>query len=281
MLRVNIGQRSSLRLVKNVKGVALALGLAVTGAAAPPASASTSQALTARSAIAATAGGKSMGPKASQPAVIGQPCPAGARRNDVSGRPSSCLNTSVAGRVWVWSSPIPTVVTDLSVPGSWSGVSIDESGLSAPNQSPPLSSNYQSRYDMESALINEVNSWRQGLGLAPLAHDPRLSHLSKFWAERFDDPQFQGRGTSHCPGSICALRANELGYMSFGEVIRPFTPVPKGDVSGERFFIDSPPHYAILTGNYTHIGFAFHPVAGPDGRPRGFVVVGQTARSRS
>jgi uncharacterized protein YkwD len=183
-------------------------------------------------------------------------------------------------RIWVWSTPIPTVVTDVSVPGSWAGVLTDDSGLSASSQPQPISPSYQSRSDMESALINEVNSWRVGRGLAPLAHDPRLSRLSKYWAERFDDTEFQGRNTSHCPNKLCAVRANELGYMSFGEVIRPFTPVPKGDVSGERFFIDSPAHFSILTGKYTHVGFAFHPLTGPDGRPSGFVVVGQTARSR-
>ncbi len=129
---------------------------------------------------------------------------------------------------------------------------------------------------MAQRLLELVNGWRAQKGLAPLTMDPRLSQLSKHWAERIDAPEFAGRGTVHCPATLCAARVNELGYQGFGEVVRPWTPLPTGDLSAERYFIDSPPHFAILTSpRYTHIGIAFHVKA--DGT---MAVVGQTARSR-
>ncbi len=134
---------------------------------------------------------------------------------------------------------------------------------------------------MSLRLVELVNSWRAAKGIAPLIVDPRLERLTKFWAERLGTGQFTGGTGSHCPKTLCSTRAYELGYTAFGEVIRPWTPIPAGDLDAERFFIDSPPHYAILTNpRFTHIGFSFHIVTDSTGRPSSMVVVGQVGRSR-
>lgn len=134
---------------------------------------------------------------------------------------------------------------------------------------------------MSVGLVDIVNSWRASKGIAPLVIDQRLERLAKFWAERSGTGEVAGGTGAHCPKTLCSVRANELGYTSFGEVIRPSTPVPTGTLDAERFFIDSPPHFAILTDpRFTHIGFAFHIVTDSSGRPSSMVVVGQVGRSR-
>ncbi len=212
--------------------------------------------------------------------VIGQPCRPGGRGVDAAGRNATCMTTS-GGRLWTWSDPIGTPVTNVAVPPSWSGVVTDNSGFNATPAPRALTSGYRDREAMAQELVREVNQWRAAKGLAPLSIDPRLEQLSKFWAERIDNPEFQGRGTVHCPAGLCAVRTSELGYIGFGEVVRPWTPIPAGDLANERYFIDSPPHFAILTDpKYTHIGFAFHVVSDANGNPQSMVVVGQVGRSR-
>jgi uncharacterized protein YkwD len=207
--------------------------------------------------------------------VIGQPCSSGQRGVDAGGKAARCITASY-GRIWTWTAPIGSPVTDVAVPPSWSGITNDNTGLNAVPAPQPISPTYADREAMANRLVELVNQWRAQKGRAPLTMDPRLNRLSKFWAERINAPEFSGRTTSHCPASLCAARVNELGYSGFGEVIRPSTPVPAGDLANERYFIDSPPHFAILTdARYTHIGFAFH--VKPDGT---MAVVGQTARSR-
>jgi Cysteine-rich secretory protein family len=216
----------------------------------------------------------------SSPVVIGQPCRPGGRAVDANGRAAGCI-TSSTGRFWVWTDPIGSPVTNLAVPPSWSEITTDKNGLNAVPAPRPLTALYADRQAMAEKLVQQVNEWRAAKGVAPLTIDPRLEQLSKFWAERIDDPQFQGRGTVHCPPNLCAARTTELGYMGFGEVIRPWTPMPAGDLANERYFIDSPPHFNILVdARYTHIGFSFHVVSDANGNPQSMVVVGQVGRSR-
>ncbi len=207
--------------------------------------------------------------------VVGQPCQSGQRGVDADGRATRCI-TATYGRIWTWAAPVATPVTDTAVPSSWVGVTNDNAGRNAVPSASPLSAQYADRDAMARRLVELVNEWRAQRGVAPLAIDPRLNQLTKFWAERIDAPQFAGRGTVHCPMELCSARVNELGYMGFGEVVRPWTPIPAGDLANERYFIDSPPHFAILTDpRYTHVGFAFHVKAVGT-----MAVVGQTARSR-
>jgi hypothetical protein len=217
-------------------------------------------------------------PASAQPprtVVIGQPCASVQRGVDASGRTARCV-TAAYGRIWTWSDSIASPVADLSVPPSWSGVNTDSTGLNAVPSAEPISPLYADRSAMAARLVELVNSWRAEKGIAPLTVDPRLNQLTKYWAERFSLPEFSGRGTAHCPLALCSARVNELGYTSFGEVVRPWTPMPAGDLAAERYFIDSPPHFAILTDpRYTHIGISFH--VNTDGT---MVVVGQVSRSR-
>jgi Cysteine-rich secretory protein family len=212
--------------------------------------------------------------------VVGQPCRPGGRGVDATGRSTSCIISS-SGKFWAWSDPIGSPVANPAVPPSWSEISNDNAGFNASPAPRSLTALYADRQTIAKEYVRQVNEWRAAKGLAALTIDPRLEQLSKFWAERIDDPQFQGRGTIHCPPNLCAARSSELGYIGFGEVIRPWTPMPAGDVANERYFIDSPPHFAILTdARYTHIGFAFHVVSDTNGNPVSMVVVGQVGRSR-
>jgi hypothetical protein len=211
--------------------------------------------------------------------AVGGPCSKGQRGTDAGGRGARCI-TGPFGSIWAWTAPIPRPVVDPVVPGNWSNITSDISGWNGTGVG--LSAQYVDRYAMESAYLALVNQWRSDRGLAPLTLDPRLAHLSKYWAERFDDPAFRNpNGSSHCPQTNCLPRVVALGYVGFGEVVRPWTPIPAGSVDAERYFIDSPSHFAILTSpKYTHVGFAFHVQIGADGRPTGMAVVGQVATSR-
>jgi hypothetical protein len=204
--------------------------------------------------------------------TIGAACTKG-KGVDAEGRPAGCTKSSI-GRIWTWSSPIPSPVTDPALPGSWSGVTTDSTGFNGAGVG--LTPSYIDRFVLEAEFVEEVNSWRAAKGLAPLTIDPRLTQLAKYWAERFPAPG----GGVHCPKTLCSVRAFELGYQSFGEVMRPSTPIPAGSVQAEQYFLNSPSHFKILTGRYSHVGFAFHVMAGADGRPARMVIVGQVARSR-
>ncbi len=211
-------------------------------------------------------------------AAVGQPCQAGTRGVDADGRRSACI-ALFFGRVWAWSDPIG-VPPSAAVPGSWMAITTDSTGANAVPAPALISAVYADREAMAVRLTAIVNEWRAAKGIAPLAIDPRLERLSKFWAERSGTGEFVGGTGAHCPKALCAVRAMELGYTAFGEVMRPWTPIPSGDLSAERYFVDSPLHFAILTDpRYTHIGFAFHLVADVTGAQR-IVLVGQVGRSR-
>jgi uncharacterized protein YkwD len=213
------------------------------------------------------------------PVNVGDTCPTAARAVDTTGKRVVCLNSSV-GKFWAWSDPIGVPAAEV-VPGSWSNITADVAGLNAVPATEPITAVYPDRAAMASRLIEIVNGWRASKGVAPLTADNRLAHLGKFWAERIGTGQYTGGTGSHCPRTLCAARMMELGYLGVGEVIRPWTPIPTGDLTAERYFIDSPVHFAILTDpRYTHVGFAFHVVAGSDGRPQSMVVVGEVGRSR-
>lgn len=213
-------------------------------------------------------------------AVVGAACSGSVRGViDEAARPVQCLSTSV-GRIWAWSAAIPNDLSAATVPPSWSAIVPADSGSDADAPSPSLPGVYGNRAAMESRLVEIVNGVRVARGLRPLIVDPRLTRLARRWAEQTGEPTFAGRGTSHCPPTLCAVRAAEIGYPSFGEVIRPWNPFPKGDMADERFFLDSPRHLAILTNaRVTHIGFGVHIVGDPSA-PESLVVVGQVGRSR-
>ena len=213
-------------------------------------------------------------------AVVGASCTGSVRSaTDDVARPMQCLTTSV-GRIWVWSSAIPVDLSSAPVPPSWSAVVPTNTGSDADEPSSRLPGVYANRAAMESRLVDLANAVRAARGLRPLVVDPRLTRLARRWAEQTGEPAFAGRGTSHCPPTLCAVRAAEIGYPSFGEVIRPWNPFPKGDMADERFFLDSPRHLAILTNaRVTHIGFGVH-IVGDPAAPESVVVVGQVGRSR-
>jgi hypothetical protein len=217
--------------------------------------------------------------KRAEDVVIGGSCSKGQRGTDPSGRGARCI-TGPFGSIWAWTAPIPRPVVDPVVPASWNTITAEVSGWNGTGVG--LSPLYVDRRAMETAYLALVNRWRTERGLQALAFDPRLAQLSKYWAERFDAPSFRNpNGSSHCPMTICLPRVVELGYVGFGEVVRPWTPIPAGTVDAERYFIDSPSHFAILTSpKYTHVGFAFHVLTGSAGEPTGMVVVGQVGTSR-
>ncbi len=212
-------------------------------------------------------------------AAAGETCSGSIRAGiDEAGRPLQCVTTSV-GRVWAW----PTTPTELAlapVPASWSGVVADEGGANAEGPVPALPGRYPNRAAMEVRLVALANDARVAKGLRPLIVDPRLTRLTRWWAASAGQPAYAGRGTNHCPANLCAVRAAEIGYPSFGEVIRAWNPFPAGDMAGERFFVDSPRHMAILTNpKVTHIGFGVH-IVGDAANPQSVVVVGQVGRAR-
>ncbi len=207
----------------------------------------------------------------------GEPCVGNPRGVvDSSGRPVQCLLTS-AGRVWGWSG----VPSDLAlVPASWSAVMPIDTGANADAPEPALPGQYVNRAAMEARLVGLANDARRARGLPALVVDPRLTRLSRWWAATTGQPAYAGRGTSHCPANVCSKRAAEIGYPSFGEVIRPWNPFPSGDMADERFFVDSPRHMAILTNpKVTHIGYGVH-IVGDAANPQSVVVVGQVGRAR-
>lgn len=212
--------------------------------------------------------------------VVGAACTGSVRGAvDEAARPAQCLTTS-AGRIWVWSSAIPLDLASAPVPPSWSAIVPANAGSDADAPSPALPGAYANRAAMESRMVDIANEVRVARGLRPLVVDSRLTRLARRWAEQTGEPAYAGRGTSHCPPTLCAVRAAEIGYPSFGEVIRPWNPFPKGDMADERFFLDSPRHLAILTNpRVTHIGFGVHIVGDPSA-PESVVVVGQVGRSR-
>ena len=220
-------------------------------------------------------------PAATRSAEVGDPCAGPSKNVDAGARPVTCATTG-AGRRWVWSSPIPASVgSDAPLPPSWAGVLPNSDGINADPASPPLSGNYPSRAAMENRLVEIVNAERALRGLKPVSVDWRLTRLARWWAQSAADPANAGRGTTHCPPTVCSVRAAELGYLSFGEVIRPWSPMPAGDMAAERFFVDSPRHLAILTEpRITHIAFGVFITPNPDGSGASLVVVGQVGRAR-
>jgi hypothetical protein len=199
---------------------------------------------------------------------IGTQCTAGTGV-DATGKRAACKRIKEVGNVWVWSDPVPSPVTDTSVPTSWASVTVDNTGWTYPN-----------RTAIEQSFIAMVNRWRAERNLAALTHDPRLDRLSKNWAERYTRPEYQGRGTRHCPKNDCKVRTLELGYKEFAEVLGD-KPMPRGPIEAENYFINSPSHFAILTGHYTHIGVAFHiERLDGSGRPAKAMLVAQLGKAR-
>lgn len=211
--------------------------------------------------------------------AVGAPCDAG-RAVDEGGRPATCAATAI-GRLWVWSSPIaPVVDSTAPVPSSWAALIPSADGSNAEVPSPALPGIYANRAAMEARLVEIMNGERALRGSRPLIVDPRLTRLTRWWAEHTTDAVYAGRGTAHCPPTLCAIRVAELGYPSFGEVIRAWNPFPMGDVAAERFFLDSPRHMAIINNpKVTHIGFGVF-IKGDPASPQSVVVVGQVGRSR-
>jgi uncharacterized protein YkwD len=211
--------------------------------------------------------------------TVGQPCRKTAKAVDERSLPVTCTTTP-AGKIWVWSSPVPSPVpADAPVPPSWEQIVVSAEGANADAPSPALPGIYPNRAAMEARLVEIINAERTRRGLRVLTVDPRLTQLSRWWAERMNTAEYGGRGTSHCPNTVCVVRVNELGYPSFGEVVRPTSPFPAGDMANERFFVDSPRHLAILTNpKVTHIGFGVVIVGEPGSQS--LVVVGQVGRSR-
>ena len=212
-------------------------------------------------------------------AAPGDSCAGAARAAvDEAGRQLQCVTTSV-GRIWAWGGA-PTELALAVAPASWSGVLADESGANAEAPVPALPGRYANRAAMEARLVELANDARAAKGLRRLIVDPRLTRLTRWWAASAAQPAYAGRGTNHCPANLCAVRAAEIGYPSFGEVIRAWNPFPMGDMAGERFFVDSPRHMAILTNpKVTHIGFGVQ-IVGDATNPRSVVVVGQVGRAR-
>ena len=212
-------------------------------------------------------------------AAPGDSCAGAARAAvDAAGRQLQCVTTSV-GRIWAWGGA-PTELALAIVPASWSGVLADESGANAEAPVPVLPGRYVNRAAMEARLVELANNARVAKGLRPLMVDPRLTRLTRWWAASAAQPAYAGRGTNHCPANLCAVRAAEIGYPSFGEVIRAWNPFPMGDMADERIFVDSPRHMAILTNpKVTHIGFGVQ-IVGDATNPRSVVVVGQVGRAR-
>ena len=230
-----------------------------------------------RPVVAAVRGGGLLTP--APVAVVGSPC-GPSRAVDDGGRPLTCASTAI-GRLWVWSSPIPSSLDSTApVPTTWATVVPSLGGSNADAPSPALPGQYVNRAAMEARLIDIMNGERAALGLRPLVVDPRLTRLSRWWAEHTTDAAYAGRGTAHCPPTLCGVRAAEVGYPSFGEVIRAWNPFPKGDMAAERFFLDSPRHMAIINNpKVTHIGFGVFIVGDPSS-PQSIAVVGQVGRSR-
>ena len=212
-------------------------------------------------------------------AAPGDSCMGAARTAiDEAGRQLQCMTTSV-GRIWAWGGA-PTERALAIVPPSWSGVLADESGANADAPTPALPGRYVNRAAMELRLVELANDVRVAKGLRPLIVDPRLTRLTRWWAASAGQATYAGRGTNHCPANLCAVRAAEIGYPSFGEVIRAWNPFPAGDMADERFFVDSPRHMAILMNpKVTHIGFGVQ-IVGDATNPQSVVVVGQVGRAR-
>lgn len=258
-------------LVRSKNGAAVAfagIGFAVVAAASPHAQAANTRTTTASS--------------ASTVVVLGAPCPKSVPRSptDEGGHAVTCATTA-SGRLWVWSAPISTTIEPSApIPSTWSTIEPTTSGVNAEVPDPALPGLYVNRAAMEARLVDIMNGERAARGLRPLIVDPRLTRLSRWWAEHTSDPVYAGRGTAHCPPGLCSVRAAELGYPSFGEVIRAWNPFPKGDMAAERFFLDSPRHMAIITNpKVTHIGFGVF-ISGAPGSPQSVSVVGQVGRSR-
>ncbi len=212
-------------------------------------------------------------------AAIGAACGPG-KAVDEGGRPLACASTAT-GRVWVWSAPIPPSLDDSTpTPSTWATLTPSLDGSNADAPSPALPGAYANRAAMEARLVEIMNGERSARGLRPLIVDPRLTRLSRWWAEHTTDAAYAGRGTAHCPPTLCGVRAAELGYPSFGEVVRAWNPFPKGDMANERFFLDSPRHMAIINNpKVTHIGFGVF-IVGDPASPQSVAVVGQVGRSR-
>jgi hypothetical protein len=212
--------------------------------------------------------------------TVGSPCIGSARgATDEAGRAVQCYVTA-AGRIWVWSSPIPSPLTDPPIPATWADVAPSIDGANADIPEPPLPGVYLNRAAMEARLVAIFNGIRTSRGLRPLVIDPRLTRLARAWAERTNEATPNGRVSKFCPSELCAVRAAEIGYPNFGEVIRPWNPYPRGDIADERFFLDSPRHLEILTNpKATHVGFGVH-VVGEPSAPESIVVVGEVGRSR-
>jgi hypothetical protein len=218
--------------------------------------------------------------KAGPVVAVGSPCVSSTRGAvDDAGRAVQCYVTAV-GKIWVWSSPVPTQLTDPPIPASWVDVVPSTDGANADVPSPALPGTYLNRAAMELRLVAIFNTIRTSRGLRPLSVDPRLTRLARAWAEQTTELTAEGPKGKFCPSELCAVRAAEIGYPSFGEVIRPWNPFPKGDIADERFFVDSPRHLEILTNpKATHVGFGVHIVGDPSA-PESVVVVGEVGRSR-
>jgi Cysteine-rich secretory protein family len=222
----------------------------------------------------------SSGTKPAPVVTVGAPCVNSVRgATDEAGRPVQCYVTA-AGRLWVWSSPIPSPLVDPPIPATWADVVPNTDGANADAPEPALPGIYVNRAAMEARLVAIFNGIRVSRGLRPLVVDPRLTRLARAWAEQTNEATPNGRVSKFCPSELCAVRAAEIGYPNFGEVIRPWNPYPKGDIADERFFLDSPRHLEILTNpKATHVGFGVH-IVGEPSAPESIVVVGEVGRSR-
>lgn len=120
---------------------------------------------------------------------------------------------------------------------------------------------------LAAGIVERINSTRQAQGLAPLRTTPELTASAEKYARFLHDAGYPNvSGDPHALDGTVAERVRREGYAwrSVGEVLAYHSGVLDLASEPEAFlqlWLNSPPHRAILLGDYADIGIGCHQVA--------------------
>lgn len=140
----------------------------------------------------------------------------------------------------------------------WAGATttVDFSDLRKPVVDGPTTKPASARSDVlaeEQEVIDHINAYRQGAGLAPLRLNPLLCQVARQHSENMAR---RGRLDHYLDGKGPSQRCADAGYTSYsGENIASGSP--SRPEAFFRLWVNSPGHRGNMLGNHTEVGVGF------------------------